>query len=76
MNIRTIREILFFFYQQQEDYEPNTSEGMLAHTYIREKIGYWNRELVKEEERLFLLNLHDRLSIQDVTPSPEKKNEK
>ena len=76
MNIRTIREILFFFYQQQGDYDPKTPDGMGAHNYIVERIGYWNRELVKEEERLFFLKMNDLLGIHKVTPSPEKKNEK
>jgi len=61
--LRQIQERLNFYYSRLEDYDEEEREDYQVLEYIKERISFWKRELLKEEERQFFKDIDEFLGI-------------
>ena len=59
----TIQEKLNFFYDKLLELDETEPEDYECITYIKEQIGYYKKELLKEEEREFFSNMNKLFGI-------------
>ena len=60
----TIQEKLNFFYDKLLELDETEPEDHECITYTKEQIGYYKKELLKEEEREFFSNMNKLFGIE------------
>ena len=61
--LRQIQERLNFYYSRLEDYDEEEREDYQVLDYIKERISFWKKELLKEEERQFFKDIDEFFGI-------------
>ena len=58
-----VEEKLNFYYERLHDYDEQETEDYECISYIKEQIGSYKKELLKEEEREFFSNMNKLFGI-------------
>ena len=61
--LKQIQERLDFYYTRLDDYDEDEREDYQVLDYIKERISFWKKELLKEEERQFFKDMDEFLGI-------------
>jgi len=57
--LRYIQERLQFYYSRMGEYDEDEHEDIQSLDYIKERIGFWKKELLKAEERQFFKDMNE-----------------
>jgi len=61
--LKQIQERLDFYYTRLDDYDEEEREDYQVLDYIKERISFWKKELLKEEERQFFKDMDEFFGI-------------
>ena len=62
--LKHIQERLNFYYTRMEDYDEEEREDYQVIDYIKERISFWKKELLKAEEHQFFNDMNEFFGIE------------
>ena len=62
--LKRIQERLNFYYTRMDDYDEEEREDYQVIDYIKERISFWKKELLKAEEHQFFKDMNEIFGIE------------
>ena len=62
--LKHIQERLNFYYTRMDDYDEEKREDYQVIDYIKERISFWKKELLKAEEHQFYTDMNEFFGIE------------